>query len=429
MKAISSFEALIAPLQQAIAGEGYTTPTPIQQQTIPHLLAGRDVLGCAQTGTGKTAAFTLPLLQALTSTPNNRKPGHPRALILTPTRELAAQIGQSIATYGQYLQIRHTVIFGGVGQMPQERALRQGVDIVVATPGRLLDLMQQRHICLDAIEIFVLDEADRMLDMGFMPSVRRIIAPLPRKRHSLFFSATMPPVVAALAKELLHAPVHITVDPESPTVDRIAQKVMFVDKGHKDALLVDVIQRENMAKVIVFTRTKHGADRVVRKLAKADVSAHAIHGNKSQNARTRALEQFRLGRVRALVATDIAARGIDVDGITHVINFDVPQDAESYVHRIGRTARAGSSGSSISFCSAREREALRGIESLIRKPVPVETAHPWHSKTAREATGTDARPEPRGQRPPRRSRPGPTTSRAPASRARRAPHRRRNAVR
>ncbi len=419
MNRTNCFTALIEPLRRAIAEEGYTTPTPIQEQAIPHVLQGRDILGCAQTGTGKTAAFTLPLLQGMVKANRPTQPNRPRALILTPTRELAAQIGDSIATYGRHVRMSHAVIFGGVGQDPQERAMRRGVDIVVATPGRLLDLMEQRHISLDAIEVFVLDEADRMLDMGFIPSVRRVIAKLPRKRHSLFFSATMPPVVAKLAQELLHNPVQVTVDPEKPTVERISQSVLFVDKGNKDELLLNLINTRNMDKVIVFTRTKHGADRVVRSLSGGRIRSSAIHGNKSQGARTNALDGFKSGNVRALVATDIAARGIDVDGITHVINYDLPQDAESYVHRIGRTARAGTDGDAISFCCARERDALRSIESLIRKPVPVESDHRWHSETARLATGADARPEPRGQRPARRSKPNaPSGRNAPFGRQR-----------
>ncbi len=392
------FTALMEPLQRAVAEEGYTTPTPIQQQAIPHLLEGRDLLGCAQTGTGKTAAFTLPLLQELTQTQRRAQNGRPRALILTPTRELAAQIGDSIRTYGRHLKITHTVIYGGVGQQPQVQAMRRGRDVVVATPGRLLDLMEQGHIRLDQIELFILDEADRMLDMGFIPDVRRIIAKLPKKRHSLFFSATMPPVVADLARELLHDPVQITIDPGKPTVERIAQKLMFVDKENKDALLIDLIGSHNMDKVLVFTRTKHGADKVVKRLAAAGVTASAIHGNKSQTVRTAALHGFRIGKVRALVATDIAARGIDVDGITHVVNYDLSEEPETYVHRIGRTARAGLEGDAVSFCSARERAWLYEIEKLIRKPIPVDTAHAYHSEAACHARGADARPEPRGQR-------------------------------
>jgi ATP-dependent RNA helicase RhlE len=398
------FAALIEPLRRAVAEEGYTVPTPIQQQAIPHLLQGRDMLGCAQTGTGKTAAFTLPLLQEMTLSRRVTSPGQPRALILTPTRELASQIGESIKSYGRHLRVTHTVIFGGVGQNPQEKALKLRPDVVVATPGRLIDLIEQGHIRLNAIELFILDEADRMLDMGFIPSVRRVIARLPAKRHSLFFSATMPSVVAALARELLCDPIQVTIDPERPTVERIAQTMMFVDKGNKDSLLAQLISTQQMDKVIVFTRTKHGADKVVRKLAAADISACAIHGNKSQGARTKALDGFRTGNVRALVATDIAARGLDVDGVTHVVNYDLPEEPETYIHRIGRTARAGAEGDAVSFCSAREREWLRGIERLIRKPVQPVLDHRWHSEAARTATGAEARPEPRKQqsRPPRR---------------------------
>lgn len=391
------FAALIEPLQRAVAEEGYATPTPIQQQAIPHLLQGRDLLGCAQTGTGKTAAFTLPLLQEMTLKHKPVHPGRPRALILTPTRELAAQIGDSIRTYGRHVRVSHTVIFGGVGQHPQVQAVRRGVDVVVATPGRLLDLMGQGHVHLDRVEFFVLDEADRMLDMGFIPSVRKVIARLPQKRHSLFFSATMPPVVAELAKELLHQPVQITIDPGQPTVERIAQRLMFVDKENKDALLVDLIAGHDMDKVLVFTRTKHGADKVVKKLHAAGVTASAIHGNKSQSARTSALHGFKTGKVRALVATDIAARGLDVDGITHVVNYDLPEEPETYVHRIGRTARAGADGDAFSFCAARERDWLRDVERLIRKAIPVDRSHRYHSETARNATGEAARPEPRGR--------------------------------
>jgi len=392
------FSALIEPIQRAVAEEGYTIPTPIQQQAIPHLLEGRDLLGCAQTGTGKTAAFTLPLLQELTKTKKVPHAGKPRALILTPTRELAAQIGDSIKTYGRHLHVTHTVIFGGVGQHPQVQAVRRGVDVVIATPGRLLDLMEQRHIHLDQVELFILDEADRMLDMGFIPAVRRVISRLPKKRHSLFFSATMPPIVADLAKELLHNPVQITIDPGKPTVERIAQKLMFVDKENKDALLIDLISEHKMDKVIVFARTKHNADKVVKKLLAAGIVTAAIHGNKSQSARTAALHGFKTGRVRALVATDIAARGLDVDAITHVVNYELPEEPETYVHRIGRTARAGMDGDAVSFCSARERDWLRDIERLIRKSIPVDRNHKYHSEEARNATGAAARPEPKSQR-------------------------------
>ncbi len=417
MHAQDVFKGLMEPLQRALAEEGYTIPTPIQEQAIPHLLEGRDLLGCAQTGTGKTAAFTLPLLQELTQTERTAPGGRPRALILTPTRELAAQIGDSIATYGRYLKVTHTVIFGGVGQHPQVQALRAGRDVVVATPGRLLDLMSQGHLHLDRIELFILDEADRMLDMGFIPAVRKVVAKLPRKRHSLFFSATMPPVVAVLAKELLDNPVQITIDPGRPTVERIVQKLMFVDRGNKDALLIDVIAGHDMDKVLVFTRTKHGADKVVRKLQSANVAAAAIHGNKSQSVRTNALDHFKSGRVRALVATDIAARGLDVDGITHVVNYDLPEEPETYVHRIGRTARAGLEGDAVSFCCARERDSLRDIEKLIRKPIPVDRTHAWHSEEAAHATGAAARPEPKGGRGGGQRRPQST----PAARGGRPP--------
>jgi ATP-dependent RNA helicase RhlE len=391
------FTALLPQIQRAVAEEGYLTPTPIQVQSIPHLLAGRDLLGCAQTGTGKTAAFTLPILQYLTQ--NKRPPsrGRPRVLVLAPTRELAAQIGDSIRAYGRHLQVSHTVIFGGVGQRPQETALARGMDIVVATPGRLLDLMQQGFAQLDGIEIFVLDEADRMLDMGFIRDIRRIIAKLPAKRQSLFFSATLQPEVVSLARALVHDPVHVTVTPEQPTVEKIAQKVLFVDHQDKDALLVQLLQDTGMNRVIVFVQMKHVANKVCEKLERAGIHASAIHGNKSQGARTAALAGFKTGNVRVLVATDIAARGIDVDGITHVINYHLPVEAETYVHRIGRTARAGADGDAVSFCSADERDALRDIERLLRKSIPVETQHPFHCEAARNATGAAARPLPRGR--------------------------------
>jgi ATP-dependent RNA helicase RhlE len=391
------FSALIEPIRRAVSDEGYTIPTPIQVQAIPPIIAGRDVLGCAQTGTGKTAAFTLPLLQKLAG--RSARPGgrRTRALILTPTRELALQIGDSVKTYGRHLKFQHVVIFGGVGQQPQVNALRRGPDIVVATPGRLLDLMSQGELLLDQVETFILDEADRMLDMGFIPDVRRIIAKLPKQRHSLFFSATMPPQVDALASDLLHNPVHVAINPEHPTVDRIAQKLMYVDKENKDALLIEMIESHGMDKVLIFTRTKHGADKVVKKLAASRISSAAIHGNKSQSARVAALNGFRAGKVRALVATDIAARGLDVDGISHVINYDLCEEPETYVHRIGRTARAGADGTAFSFCAARERDMLRDIERMIRQIIPVDTGHAYHSDSARNAQGADARPEPKGR--------------------------------
>jgi ATP-dependent RNA helicase RhlE len=390
------FATLLPQIQRAVREEGYITPTPIQLQAIPHLLAGRDILGCAQTGTGKTAAFVLPILQHLTL--HKRQPirNRPRVLVLAPTRELAAQIGDSIRAYGRHLHVSHTVIFGGVGQRPQEVALSRGMDIVVATPGRLLDLMGQGFVKLDGIEIFVLDEADRMLDMGFIRDIRKVIATLPPKRQSLFFSATLQPEVVALARTLVHHPVHVTITPEQPTVEKIAQKVLFVDRQHKDALLVQLLNATGMDRVIVFAQMKHAANKVCEKLAKAGITAAAIHGNKSQSARTAALAGFKTGQVRVLVATDIAARGIDVDNITHVINYHLPIEPETYVHRIGRTARAGAAGDAISFCSPDERDFLRAIERLIRKPIPVEAQHPFHSEAARHATGAAARPPPRG---------------------------------
>jgi ATP-dependent RNA helicase RhlE len=406
-----SFTSLIPELQRAVADEGYTIPTPIQEKAIPPLVAGRDILGCAQTGTGKTAAFTLPILQYLTQHPKPASRGRPRVLVLAPTRELAAQIGDSIRTYGKYLRVSHTVIFGGVGQQPQVNALTRGVDIVIATPGRLLDLMHQGFVKLDNIEIFVLDEADRMLDMGFINDIRKVIAVLPKKRHSMFFSATIPNEAAELSRSMLDNPVRISITPEQPTVERITQKLMFIDKENKDTLLTMLLQDPAINRVIVFTRTKHGADKVVRKLESAGIPAAAIHGNKSQNNRTAALDGFKSGRIRAMVATDIAARGIDVDGITHVINYDLPNEPETYVHRIGRTARAGADGDAVSFCAADERDFLRDIERLIRRAIPVDATHKFHSEIARNATGAAARPPPKQQFQRQRrdsgSRPGP----------------------
>lgn len=389
--------ALIAELKKAIAEEGYTTPTPIQVQSIPELLKGRDILACAQTGTGKTAAFTLPILQHLCIHKKPIQRGLTRVLILAPTRELAAQIGDSIKTYGRYLHLKSAVIFGGVGQFPQVQALSRGVDILVATPGRLLDLMQQGHVKLHSVEIFVLDEADRMLDMGFINDIKKVIAKLPLKKQSLFFSATLEPEVVALAKTLVHNPVHVTITPESPTVDKIAQGVYFVDKEQRDRLLRDVLKDPQMKRVIIFTLMKHVANKVARMLEKAGIPSAAIHGNKSQNARTQALADFKSGKVRVLVATDIAARGIDVDGISHVINYELPNTPETYVHRIGRTARAGTDGDALSFCTASEREYLRAIEKLINKKILV-VEHELHSDFAMNATGQAARPLARGGR-------------------------------
>jgi ATP-dependent RNA helicase RhlE len=361
--------ALIAPLQKAVLNAGYLTPTPIQAQSIPHLLRGRDLLGCARTGTGKTAAFALPILQRLAEHPQ-RGARPVRALVLVPTRELAAQVSESFRRYGADLPLTTTVIYGGVGQGPQVNALRRGVDIVVATPGRLVDLMGQGHLRLDRVEVLVLDEADHMLDLGFIPDVRKVLAVVPRKRQTLFFSATMPPPIAKLASTILSDPAEVTVTPVASSVELIEQSVHFVDKAGKPRLLAQILSDKAVESALVFTRTKRGADRVAKRLGQDGIPAEAIHGNKSQNNRERTLEGFRAGRIRVLVATDIAARGIDVDGITHVVNFELPNVPESYVHRIGRTGRAGASGIAISLCDAEERPLLRDIEKLIRRELP-----------------------------------------------------------
>ncbi len=370
---------LSEPLQKALDETGYTIPTPIQVAAIPHLLDGKDILGCAQTGTGKTAAFALPILHNLIL--NQRKLDHrsARVLVLTPTRELAIQIHESFCTYGKHLRLKYAVVFGGVGQGPQVKSIATGVDVLIATPGRLLDLIDQRYINLSNLEVFVLDEADRMLDMGFIHDIRRILKLLPPRRHNLFFSATMPPDIEKLAATMLTNPVRIEVTPPATTVELIQQSVMHVDASKKRDLLRHILNDPKLRRVIVFTRTKHGANKVVEVLEKNRISSAAIHGNKSQGARQRALENFREGQVRVLVATDIAARGIDIDGVTHVINFEVPNIAESYVHRIGRTARAGAAGIAISFCDANEKSFIRDIEKLIGLTIPVNTDHPYHS--------------------------------------------------
>jgi ATP-dependent RNA helicase RhlE len=373
---------LIKPLLRAVRDEGYINPTPIQEAAIPDLIAGRDLLGCAQTGTGKTAAFALPIIQRFVAQRKNPSPRGARALILTPTRELAAQISDSFKVYSRHLRLSRTVIFGGVGQMPQVRSLSRGVDVLVATPGRLLDLMGQGHVRLDSLEVFVLDEADRMLDMGFIHDVRRIIASLPQRRQSLFFSATMPTEIVRLADSMLSNPVKVAVDPQASTVERIDQKVMFVARGDKRDLLAHLLTDASVTRALVFTRTKHGADKVVRQLGHDKLKAEAIHGNKSQTNRTRALDNFRRGHTRVLVATDIAARGIDVESISHVVNYDLPNIPESYVHRIGRTARAGCDGVAVSFCDMEERPFLKDIERLIGQKVPVVEEHPWHVQVA-----------------------------------------------
>lgn len=391
---------LASPLLNALAKQGYKKPTPIQIQAIPPALEGKDILGTAQTGTGKTAAFTLPILQQLLPVLKDKNKRPIRVLILTPTRELALQIHDSITHYGSQMEVFHTVIFGGVGQKPQTDALRRGVDIITATPGRLLDLMNQGHVNLSRLEHFVLDEADRMLDMGFIHDVKKIVAKLPRKRQTLFFSATMPKSVSALAGELLYKPVNVSVTAQATTVDRIDQSVIFTPQNHKLLQLVNLLSHDSVTSAIVFTRTKHRANRVSLALNKAGISSEPIHGNKSQGARQRALGAFKAGDIKALVATDIAARGIDVDAVSHVINFELPNVSEDYVHRIGRTARAGASGNAISLCAPDERAYLKSIEKLIKLSISV-------------VKGIEVRdedvplPEPRGPRPPRRSnRPG-----------------------
>lgn len=371
---------LIEPILRSIKTEGYTTPTPIQEQAIPIVLEGKDLLGCAQTGTGKTAAFAIPILQLLVqgqTHASRREKRTIKALILTPTRELAIQIGESFAAYGRHTGLKHTVIFGGVKQLRQTDSLQNGVDILIATPGRLIDLMAQRFVSLKHLEIFVLDEADRMLDMGFVHDVRRIIAVIPPKRQSLFFSATMPPEIVKLADTILVKPEKVEVTPVSSTVDIIQQSVFFVDKDNKNALLLHILEDKSIETALVFTRTKHGADKVVKVLLRHEIKAEAIHGNKSQNARQNALNNFKEKTTRVLVATDIAARGIDVDELAYVINFEIPEIPETYVHRIGRTGRAGAKGTAYSFCDTDERGSLKDIQKLIAKVIPVVEDHPF----------------------------------------------------
>jgi ATP-dependent RNA helicase RhlE len=372
---------LIEPILKALKTEGYTTPTPIQQQAIPIVLQGKDLLGCAQTGTGKTAAFAIPVLQLLHAqkSSNHGKPPV-KVLVLTPTRELAIQIGDSFAAYGRHTHLKHTVIFGGVSQHAQTQALQKGVDILIATPGRLLDLMEQGYVHLQHLSIFILDEADRMLDMGFIHDVKKIVKAIPAKRQTLFFSATMPNEIVKLSSTILNHPVKVEVTPVSSTADTIQQSVYFVDKGNKNALLLHVLKNKDIGNALVFTRTKHGADKVVKTLARENIKAQAIHGNKSQNARQLALNNFKSGQTRVLIATDIAARGIDIDDLTHVINYEIPNVPETYVHRIGRTGRAGANGISLSFCDTEEREYLRDIQKLIGKTIPV-ADHPYQPGT------------------------------------------------
>ena len=392
---------IIDPILKALGEEGYSSPTPIQSKAIPIILEGFDLLGYAQTGTGKTAAFAIPILQLLSKEKPNERKRKIRTLVVTPTRELAIQIGESFDAYGRHTGLRNSVIFGGVSQNPQTSALQRGTDILVATPGRLLDLMNQEHLHLCDIEIFVLDEADRMLDMGLIHDIRKILDALPKKKQSLFFSATMPPEIVRLAASILHRPVTVSVTPVSSTAETIRQEMYFVDKGNKNSLLLHILREPKIRNTLVFTRTKHGADEVVKFLQKHDITAAAIHGNKSQNARQRALGGFKDQSMRVLVATDIAARGIDVDELEYVINFDIPNIAETYVHRIGRTGRAGAKGTAISFCDQEEKEYLRDIEKLIALKIPVIDGHPFPysdqetEKTKPQTTRAAGHPNPK----------------------------------
>lgn len=398
---------LIEPVLQALSNEGYTTPTPIQEQAIPVVLQHKDLLGCAQTGTGKTAAFAIPLLQ-LMHLQSQQSPREDRrrirALVLTPTRELAIQIEESFRAYGKYLHLRHAVIFGGVSQYQQVKTLRQGIDILVATPGRLLDLLNQRHVSLQDIQYFVLDEADRMLDMGFVQDVKRIIAKLPAQRQTLFFSATMPPEIQQLANMLLKNPVKVQVTPVSSTAETVEQSLYYVEKQNKRSLLIHLLQDEKIQTALVFSRTKHGADRIARDLSRAGIRADAIHGDRPQNARQRALLNFKAKKIRVLVATDIAARGIDIDELTHVINYELPNVPETYVHRIGRTGRAGASGIAFSFCDFSEKIFVNDIQRLIGQKIPVVTDHPYDVRLMHSSPA--AQPQQQAAAPAFRSRGG-----------------------
>lgn len=366
---LNNFESMemFAPLKKALRDQNYETPTPIQAQTIPSAIEGSDILGCAQTGTGKTAAFALPILDYIGIEDPKVETKRPTALILAPTRELAIQINESFNVYGKHMKFSQALVYGGVSQNKQVNALKRGVDVLVATPGRLVDLMQQKHVSLDNVQIFVLDEADRMLDMGFLPDLKKIMAQLPKNRQSLFFSATLPKRSRELANELLFNPVAVNVTPETPSVERIDQKVLLLESGKKMDQLESILLQKSTKRTIVFTRTKRGANVVVKKLGQRNIAAEAIHGNKSQNARQRALDSFRRDKISVLVATDVAARGIDIDGVTHVVNYDMPVEAESYVHRVGRTGRAGAEGIAISFCTPTEKEELLAIEKIIEQ--------------------------------------------------------------
>lgn len=374
---------LIEPILKALTVQGYANPTPIQQQAIPLVLQGKDLLGCAQTGTGKTAAFAIPIIQILHQ--QDRKSYGIKSLILTPTRELAIQIDESFAAYGKFTQLKHTVIFGGVSQHGQVNALGRGVDTLVATPGRLLDLMNQGYIDLRHLEIFVLDEADRMLDMGFIHDVKRVISKLPAKRQTLFFSATMLPEIQKLANMLLTNPAKVEVTPPTSTVNKIEQGLYFTNKSDKPNLLLHLLEEKGIENALVFTRTKHGADKVVKFLYRSNIKSAAIHGNKSQNARQNALNDFKRGKLKVLVATDIAARGIDIDDLTHVFNFDLPDVPETYIHRIGRTGRAGNSGVALSFCDSEQKAELKDIEKLIAKRIPVIDEHPYQVASSNDS--------------------------------------------
>lgn len=397
---LSTFAALglAEPLLRALATEGYDDPTPIQSQAIPLALTGRDVLGIAQTGTGKTAAFGLPILQRLAENRATPAPRNPCALILAPTRELAIQIDESLRSYGRNLKLRHAVIVGGVNQNPQVQVLRSGVHVLVATPGRLLDLMQQKHVQLHATTALVIDEADRMFDMGFIRDVRRIVSHLPQRRQTMLFSATMPGEVAHLVKEILRNPVSVEVSPARIAAEKVEQRVYFVPRQGKRDLLDELLRDASMKRVIVFTRTKHGANKIAGQLAKSGHEAHAIHGNKSQSARQRALNEFRNGRSRILVATDIAARGIDIDDVTHVVNFEIPEAPENYVHRIGRTARAGSGGIAIAFCDPSERDSLRSIERLLKQSLTPMRGDARAQTAQQPASSRNRQPQPRNRR-------------------------------
>lgn len=379
-----SFENLnlIEPILKALKTEGYTSPTPIQEQSIPIILDRKDLLGCAQTGTGKTAAFAIPILQILETGKKHEGPRAIKCLILTPTRELAIQIGESFAAYGRHTSLKHAVIFGGVSQGSQVSALKSGVDVLIATPGRLLDLINQKFVHLHYLKVFVLDEADRMLDMGFIHDVKKIITKIPEKRQTLFFSATMPDEIQKLANTILVNPEKVEVTPVSSTADTIDQSIYFVEKGDKKKLLIHMLNDPSIKSALVFTRTKHGADKITKDLIKAGIKAEAIHGNKSQNARQRALSGFKTGQIKALIATDIAARGIDIDELSHVINYELPNVPETYVHRIGRTGRAGSSGIAFSLCDEEEMEYLKDIQKVIGREIPVMEEQPYHMRAA-----------------------------------------------